>query len=110
LNKSDLKARALRAAAIYKRHKISQEAIAQFVGASQAQISRTLAGNISRASKLFEEICLYAERLDGGVTPDLVRANEDLMRALTETWDGSASHAKALAIVIRSLSVLKAIK
>jgi predicted transcriptional regulator len=74
---------------IYRRHGISQVDLANFVGASQPQVSRLLAGNLTRPTRLFEEICLYAERLDGGVTIEAVRANEELMSALTETWDGN---------------------
>jgi hypothetical protein len=67
-----------------------------------------LQGNLSRAIKLSEEICLYAERLeDGGVTLETVRSNDDLIEALRVTWDGSSAHARALASVIRSLAVLK---
>jgi diguanylate cyclase len=68
LNNLDLKARSLRVAEIYRRHDISQADVAKFVGASQPQVSRLLAGNITRPLRLFEEICLYAERLEGGVT------------------------------------------
>lgn len=92
------------AAGIYKRHGISQAKIASFVGASQGQVSRLLSGKVQRVSKLFEEICLCAERLEGGVSIEMVQSNDDLLRALAETWDGTAEHAKALANVIRSLS------
>jgi len=105
-----LKARALRAAEIYRHHGITQADVAAFVGASQPQVSRLLTGNVLRGSRLFEEVCLYAERLEGGVTVDAVRASEELVSALAETWDGSAEHAKALAAVIRSLAVLRLIK
>lgn len=107
MKSANLQARAIRAAAVFQRHAISQSDIAKFVGASQAQISRLLGGKIRRASRLFEEICLYAERLEGGVSEDMVRANDEMVRALAETWDGSAEHAKALAVVIRSLSALR---
>ena len=107
MNNFDLKARSLRAAEIYRRHGTTQADIAAFVGASQPQVSRLLGGNILRATRLFEEICLYAEHLDGGVTADAVRANEELVEALASTWDGTAEHAKALAVVIRSLAVLR---
>jgi transcriptional regulator with XRE-family HTH domain len=108
LVKPDLKARALRAASTFRKYKISQAEVAAFVGASQPQVSRILSGSGLRATRLFEDICLYAERLEGGVTAEAVRANDDLVNALRETWDGSASHAKALAIVIRSLAALRA--
>jgi len=107
MKSANLQAKAIRAAAIFQQHAISQGEIAAFVGASQAQISRLLGGKIRRSSRLFEEVCLYAERLEGGVSEDMVRANDHLISALTETWDGSAEHAKALAVVIRSLSVLR---
>ena len=102
----DLKSRAMRAAQICRLHGITQAEIAEAVGASQPQVSRILKAQGLRTSRLFEEVCLYAERFDGGVTPDAVRANEELISALKTTWDGSASHAKALSAVIRSLAVL----
>jgi len=44
----------------------------------------------------------------GYVAKEMVIANDDLISALAETWDGTAGHAKALATIIRSLAVLKA--
>lgn len=108
LTKAERNARVLRAAEIFRRHGITQDEIGAVVGASQPQISRVLQGNMVRVTKLSEEICLYAERLEnGGVTIEAVRSNSDLMEALRATWDGSSSHARALAAVIRSLAVLK---
>lgn len=100
----------MHAASICRKHGVSQAQIADFVGASQGQVSRLLGGKIRRVSRLFEEICLFAERLEGGVSRELVIANDDLISALTETWDGTAEHAKALATVIRSLAVLKLVR
>ena len=106
--KTERKARVLRAAEIFRKNGITQDEIGSVVGASQPQISRVLKGSGLRATKLSEEICLYAERLEGGgVTPESVRGNEDLIEALRATWDGSAVHAKALSTVIRSLVVLR---
>ncbi len=96
----------MRAAHTCRLHGITQAEIADAVGASQPQVSRILKAQGLRASRLFEEVCLYVERLEGGVTDDAVRANEELIGALKMTWDGSASHAKALSAVIRSLAVL----
>ncbi len=101
------KVRLLRAATIFRERGISQSEVAEIVGASQPQISRILKGGGIRASKLAEEICLYAEKLEGGVTAEAVCANQELISALAETWDGSAGHAKALAVVIRSLRMLR---
>lgn len=101
------KARVLRAATIFRERGISQADVAEVVGASQPQISRILKGDGIRATKLAEEVCLYAEKLQGGVTVDAVCSNQELISALADTWDGSARHAKALSVVIRSLRMLR---
>lgn len=85
---------------------ITQAQIAADLGASQSQVSRILKGLGLRASRLAEEVCLYVEKYEGGVTADSVRSNDELVNALTLTWDGSATHARALSAVIRSLSAL----
>ena len=108
--KPDLRARVLRAAEIYRKHGVTQDDIAEVVGASQPQVSRVLKGDGLRATKLLEEICLYAERFEGGVTSEAVQSNKDLVEALRVTWDGSAEHARALAVVIRSLAALRLIR
>jgi transcriptional regulator with XRE-family HTH domain len=100
-------ARALRAADVCRTHGITQSEIAAALGASQSQVSRILAGKGQRGSRLFEEVCLYAERYEQGVTADAVRANDELVEALQAAWDGSAAHARALSTVIRSLTALK---
>ncbi len=103
----EVKARAANARRICAAHGIAQADIAAHVGASQSQVSRILKGDGVRASRLFEEVCLFVERLEGGISADAVRGNQELIGALQATWDGSASHAKALAAVIRSLAILK---
>lgn len=103
-----IEARVLRAAETLRRRGITQGQVAEAVGASQSQVSRILGGRGERGSRLLEEVCLYAERLEDGVSLDAVRANPDLIEALQATWDGSAAHAKALSAVIRSLVALRA--
>ena len=106
--KMDRKTRIARAAELFRKLDILQDEVGEVVGASQAQISRILAGKVQRWTRLSEDICLYAERLDGGgVTKDAVCANDDLIEALRATWDGSAAQAKSLASVIRSLALLR---
>lgn len=100
-------ARALRAGKVCSERGITQARIAEAIGASQSQVSRILAGRGVRQSRLLEEVCLYVERLSGGVTADAVRENAELVEAIKAAWDGSASHAKALSTVIRSLAVLR---
>ena len=106
----NIQARAMYAASVFRKQGISQAQIGERVGASQVQVSRLLGGKISRATRLFEEICLFAERLEGGVSRELVIANDELLSALADTWDGTAEHSKALATVIRSLAALKLIR
>lgn len=106
MNPVELRARALRAAQTCRELGIRQADIADALGASQSQVSRILQGHGLKASRLFEEVCLYVERLSGGVTPEAVRTNDELVNALAATWDGSALHAKALSTVIRSLGAL----
>lgn len=106
MTQSDIKARLERARHICKLHGITQTQIAADLVASQSQVSRILKGQGQKASRLVEEVCLYVEKYEGGVTADSVRSNDDLVNALTLTWDGSATHARALSAVIRSLSAL----
>ena len=106
MNQLELKARTERARHICKIRGVTQAQIAADLGASQSQVSRILKGQGLKASRLAEEVCLYVEKFEGGVTADSVRSNDDLVSALTVTWDGSATHARALSAVIRSLSAL----
>ncbi len=101
-------ARLANAVRICRARGITQAQIAEALGASQSQVSRILAGRSLRASRLLEEVCLYVERFERGVTVDVVRSNDELVRAVQAVWDGSAAHARALAAVIRALGALRA--
>lgn len=102
----EIQARVMRVRDICKRRGLTQQEIAQALGASQSQVSRILNSAGVKRSRLLEEVCLYVERLDVGVTAEAVRNNDDLIDALRNTWNGTAAHAKALSAVIRSLAVL----
>ena len=56
---SEVRARAANARRICLAHGIAQADIAAHVGASQSQVSRILKGEGVRASRLFEEVCLF---------------------------------------------------
>lgn len=103
-----LQLQALLAAKVLKKLSIRQEVFAEAARASQSQVSRVLSGRLTRSSKLFKSVCFYANSLMHGVSLDAVRANCELVEALDMTWDGSAEHSQALAVVIRSLAVLRA--
>lgn len=106
MNEQAIKARALHAAEISRLCGITQSQIAEAIGASQSQVSRILGGQGLRQTRLHEEVCLFVEHFGAGVTCDDVRKNEELVDAMRMAWDGSASHAKALSTVIRSLAAL----
>jgi len=107
IKQTEYQARTQRATQACREYGITQAEIASAVDASQSQVSRILHGKGQRNSRLSEEVCLYVERQSGGVTADMVRENEVLVKALASTWDGSATHAKALSTVILSLSALR---
>ena len=50
-------------------------------------MSRLLGGKIRRASRLFEGLCIYAERLEGGVSEDIFVADNGAWSiGLPSTW------------------------
>lgn len=104
--KPDLQARLVRAAQSCRDRGITQQQIAEALGASQSQVSRVLSGRGQRFSRLTEEVCEYVELGVRRISKAEVRQNDDLVEAIQETWDGSSSHARALAAVIRSLGML----
>lgn len=85
---------------------LTQEDIAKAVYASQSQVSRVLSGRVARRSRLYNEICIYVNNVAGGVSPETVQGNEELIQAIASVWDGTAHQAIALARVIRSLGGL----
>lgn len=85
---------------------ISQQSVADQLGVSQSQVSRVLSGQTSASSKLAIDICSYVILSVDHVEKSSIAANDDLMNALVEIWDGTPTHARALAVVIRSLGVL----
>lgn len=95
-----------RAAEQARRIGLGQSSIASALGASQSQVSRVLSGRTSARSKLARDICTYVLGATSRDARAAVQANEDLQDALAEVWDGTPSHARALAVVIRSLALL----
>lgn len=88
---------------------ISQQEIAIAVGASQSQVSRILSGKSVRRSRLFDEVCIYAYDAQRRTQPHKKASateSSTLIAAMDSVWDGTETHAKALALVIRSLGAL----
>ncbi|SCK14376.1 Predicted transcriptional regulator with C-terminal CBS domains [Vogesella sp. LIG4] len=106
MHPDDPKQKAHELASLFKAAGITQTALAMAMGVNQSQVSRVLSGQITRRTKLLNKLCIYAEsKLAITDKPD-VRTNRELMAALGEVWDGTATHAHALAQVIRSLAQL----
>lgn len=99
-------AEAMRVRRLAKRLHLTQQRIAIETGISQSQVSRLLSGQSVRRSRAFDSVCTYVQRLANTVSTDEVRRCGVLMDALAAVWDGSQSHADALAAVIRSLGAL----
>lgn len=89
-----------------RRSGITQITLAEELGVSQSQVSRVLSGKSSKRSKLLARICNYAFKPPPPAAAEAVKQNEELIKALAETWDGTQEHAQALATVIRSLGAL----
>jgi transcriptional regulator with XRE-family HTH domain len=106
---SDLLSEAMAAAQAARSAGLSQQDIASALGASQSQVSRILSGKSTRRSRLFDEICIYAydaQRQHQSQKKPLADSCPTLLDAIDAIWDGTERHAKALAVVIRSLGSL----
>lgn len=82
---------------------ITQECISNVTGISQSQVSRLLSGHGKRTPKSYIEICNYVNSCRNGISPELVRQNDELINALASVWDGSARQSAAIANIIKSL-------
>ncbi|WP_082572248.1 hypothetical protein [Variovorax sp. Root434] len=102
---SALRAEALLAASRAREIGLTQVEIADALNASQSQVSRVLAGNAKRRSRLFDEVCKYVFSVRESASASTPPA--ELTEALNAIWDGTPEHAKALTLVIRSLGALR---
>lgn len=101
---SDFNTEARLAATRAKQRGLTQEHIAQAIGASQSQVSRVLSGRSKRRSKLLDSVCKYV--FSSGRSSTRGAPPAELTEALRTVWDGTPEHAHALALVIRSLGAL----
>lgn len=107
---SILRAEAIAIARTAKKSGLTQSLIATALNASQSQVSRVLAGRARRRSRIFDEVCKYVNSVGATARPSSAAESTELMSALSDVWDGSHKHAKALAVVIRSLGALSPIE
>lgn len=106
MNELDIKAIAQRISQRAREQGLTQTQIAVAIKADQSQVSRVLSGKSKRASKVFNAVCNYVNRISPTIDHALVKQNDDLLGAIASVWDGTEHHALALSNVIRSLGDL----
>lgn len=107
MDELEVKAQCYRIATRAKEIGLSQSQLASAINSDQSQISRVLAGKIKRPTRVFQELCIYVLKGNQGIDPCLVRESEVLVNALASVWDGTSSHASALANVIKALGAFR---
>lgn len=85
---------------------LTQAHIAQALQISQSQVSRILSGRARRRSRLFADICKYVHDSGMANSDAALGQAQEIHDALKVVWDGTPEHARALAVVIRSLGAL----
>ncbi len=85
---------------------LTQEEIANGLGASQSQVSRVLSGQTKKYAGLAERVCNYVNSHFQGISRESIASNDDLMGALACVWDGSSQQARLLANLIRAAGAL----
>lgn len=87
-----------------KRNGLSQSALAEAAGVSQATISRALRGNAGKFSAARERLFTYAEITKTRHAVDAKQGpHEKIIAAFEEVWDNTDSHAEGIATVIQAL-------
>jgi transcriptional regulator with XRE-family HTH domain len=106
MHAADIRAEAHHIKHLMSRLGLTQEVISIATGISQSQVSRVLSGKAVRRSRAFDAVCNYVQHHSRSVPKEEVRICTPLIEALALVWDGTQTHADALASVIRSLGAL----
>lgn len=85
----------------------SDSTIARLAGVSQPTVSRLRAsqGERSRGSEAFSKLCSFYD-IRAGAAKGARGYNELLCNAIIDAWDGTATHGRALLLVIKGLREL----
>lgn len=81
---------------------ISLKSISDATGVHISQVSRILSGQSKRLSKNVEKICKFARCIS--LPPQSAKSEEILMAAVKDLWDGTDSHARALASLLKAIN------
>ena len=81
----------------------AQESISRLAGVSQSTVSRVLSSMPKTRGGAFKKLCKYAKENQKARSTTDPSANETLMQALKDVWNGTDEHAMALAAIIRAI-------
>jgi len=92
----------------YKHSGHSQAELSRLTKVNQSTVSRLLSPNTPRkhVTQALSKLCNYAKIDIYLTTTSNPASNKTLMDALESTWDGTPSHARRLAKIIRQLKSL----
>ena len=86
----------------------TQSAVSHRLGLHQSQISRILQGRFKRLSPSVKKLCIDAGvRVDQVSHPQHYVPSQRLVKAIGETWDGTATHEKALLKVLKAVNLIR---
>ena len=80
----------------------TSSAIAEYAGINQSQVYRNLFGQPRRVTRTLRVLHEYAYAIKPRAKPDPASSPE-LMKALSEIWDGSQHHAELIAAMLRTI-------
>jgi len=81
-----------------------QQELAAQAGVSQATISRLAQRPPKRIGGGFVRLFVYARKREVSIAKPDPRSSPELIAALSEVWNGTDVHAKALAAIIRAMA------
>ena len=92
-----------------RKKRLSQARLADQAGVSQSTVSRALSGTLERHGTARSKLFTYA-LIDESKTSSASRGKRRVIRAFDTIWDGSESHAAAIAKIIEALADLRPAK
>lgn len=99
--------RVQQARAILRAAGITQEQAAAQAGCTQSQVSRILQGKIARETTTAVRLCIYAENVAGRTSGPPSKGRDAIDLAVAQVWDGSESHAHAVADLLNAVARLR---
>lgn len=86
---------------------LSQRAIADAAGVSQATVSRALARDTQRHGRAVARLCKYMQQTLNAESGTDTKGRRKVVDAFVAIWDGSEEHAIAIARIIKASQGLR---